>query len=542
MKKYKIVVTVLVCIIMVLTTGAVPAAISFESDETIYVKIASDGDIESIDMVTKVSGADDVYTIYGELADIKTLTEGAVYKQEEEKIIWDLSGTKGDFYFQGKITKPLPINIKITHYLNGQTVSPEEIVGKAGRYAVKINVDDNPEAEAAQKGRYLVQIQIQVDSSKMKNINAQEAFAITTGKFIQLVWTVMPGESGEVLLEYDTETLETGNITITLAEYQTAIPKDFLILAENIGTMGESLIEVADGTESIYFGLIETETGAKKLYNGMKDLETGSKELKDGFDLYKSGLTDYVNGIGIISENLTGAVEGINNINAGVDRSLYGYEEINGGYSDTTAGLEQLLYLAQELAEGGDSNAVHLAEGLQEAVGALQQINDNFSQANKGLALVNEGLTDANSGLSMLSKGLDSITEKNTKILNGYTELIDGYDRINRAIEASANGIMESENGMKGLSQGLYPIAEAQKIMADGLIKISEGIDDGINNESSIPVSFMDKRNTVESVQFIIVIDGITLSGIDEIEHEETTTKGLALFWERLKALFKNII
>lgn len=44
-------------------------------------------------------------------------------------LVWNAGGE--DIYYQGKSKEELPVSVKLTYYLDGKEISPNELAGKA---------------------------------------------------------------------------------------------------------------------------------------------------------------------------------------------------------------------------------------------------------------------------------------------------------------------------------------------------------------------------------------------------------------------------
>lgn len=100
-------------------------------DETVYVLANADGTIKKIivsDWI-KNSLANDKVEDVTELQNAENIKNDAGYTLGgDNNRVWDAQGQ--DIYYQGTIEKELPVNMSVAYKLDGQPVSPEELVGK----------------------------------------------------------------------------------------------------------------------------------------------------------------------------------------------------------------------------------------------------------------------------------------------------------------------------------------------------------------------------------------------------------------------------
>lgn len=54
--------------------------------------------------------------------------------------VWDAQGN--DIYYQGNIQKELPVGLSVRYYLDGKSVSPEELKGKSGKVTIRFDYEN----------------------------------------------------------------------------------------------------------------------------------------------------------------------------------------------------------------------------------------------------------------------------------------------------------------------------------------------------------------------------------------------------------------
>ena len=124
------------------SVGSVYAAAQ-EKEETVYVKADADGGVNKIIVSNWLKNEDGAQEIKdaSELTDIKNVKGDETFTQEGKEITWQAAGN--DIYYQGETTKELPVGVKITYYLDGREVSPEELAGKSGKVRIRFDYINN---------------------------------------------------------------------------------------------------------------------------------------------------------------------------------------------------------------------------------------------------------------------------------------------------------------------------------------------------------------------------------------------------------------
>ena len=118
-------------------------------EETVYVLSDANGTANEVIVSEWLKNPGGKKTIedYSELSDIENVKGDETFTQNGETITWNADGL--DIYYQGKTKKEVPVDVKITYFLNDKEVSPQEIAGKSG--VVKIRMDyTNKEKQSIQ--------------------------------------------------------------------------------------------------------------------------------------------------------------------------------------------------------------------------------------------------------------------------------------------------------------------------------------------------------------------------------------------------------
>ncbi len=63
------------------------------------------------------------------LKDIKNVKGDETFTENGDKLTWNTEGE--DIYYQGTTDKDLPVSVKLTYYLDGKEVKPDDLKGKA---------------------------------------------------------------------------------------------------------------------------------------------------------------------------------------------------------------------------------------------------------------------------------------------------------------------------------------------------------------------------------------------------------------------------
>lgn len=114
-------------------------------DETVYVNADASGVPQSVTVSDwlKNAGSEEELKDMSRLEDIKNLKGEESFVSDGETLTWKTAGE--DIYYQGTTKEKLPVDVKLTYYLDGKEISPEELKGKSGQ--LKICIDYTNHAE-----------------------------------------------------------------------------------------------------------------------------------------------------------------------------------------------------------------------------------------------------------------------------------------------------------------------------------------------------------------------------------------------------------
>lgn len=108
-------------------------------EETVYVLAKDDGTAGRIIVSEwlKNTGKTKLLADYTELEKVENVKGNEKFQQVNGEGAWKSSGN--DIYYQGEIRKALPVEMKISYYLDGKKVSAKELSGKSGKVTIRFD-------------------------------------------------------------------------------------------------------------------------------------------------------------------------------------------------------------------------------------------------------------------------------------------------------------------------------------------------------------------------------------------------------------------
>lgn len=322
--------------------SAVPDAEIYK-DETVYVLTGADGTVQKIivsDWIKNAIGADSVEDQSG-LSDIEAVKgEGSYTLGGDNTYVWDAQGN--DIYYQGNIEKELPVELAVTYWLDGKTVSPEELAGKSGKVTIRFDYTNQQyeyvEIDGKQEKIYVpfaMLTGILLDNDKFTNVEVSNGKLINDGDRTAIVGIAFPGLQEN--LAVDSEKLEIPDyveitadatdfalgMTVTLATnelFQESGAGDL----DSIGDLRESLGELTDAMNQLM-------DGSSQLYDGLCTLLDKSGELVEGIDQLAAGAKTLKDGVGELDAGASQIADGAAQLYSGLNTLASNNDTLNGG-------------------------------------------------------------------------------------------------------------------------------------------------------------------------------------------------------------------
>ena len=168
---------------------------AYEKEETVYTKTDKDGNV-TYQVVSEHLSSSKKETIndYSDLENIKNISGDEKYIKNGENISWSSKGE--DIFYQGKLSKQLPLKIKTTYKLNGKEVKPSDVDGQKGKVEITFDYINNEVHDY--KGQkiytpFVVVLASTLPSDTNKNITVTNGKVVNNGKNNVIIGLAAPG-------------------------------------------------------------------------------------------------------------------------------------------------------------------------------------------------------------------------------------------------------------------------------------------------------------------------------------------------------------
>ena len=178
-------------------------------DETVYVKTDASGNTKDITVSDWLKNTDGTSSIQdaSDLTDITNVKGDETYAQEDNgDMLWTSDGS--DIYYQGKSNGQLPVDVKITYYLDGQEIAPENLAGKSGKVKIRFDYTNNSKKTVKVNGKeeeiytpFLMASAMILPGDNFKNVEVSNGKVISDGSNNSVVGIALPGLEDSLKLD-----------------------------------------------------------------------------------------------------------------------------------------------------------------------------------------------------------------------------------------------------------------------------------------------------------------------------------------------------
>ena len=409
-----------------------------DKEETVYVVADPDGTPNEVivsDWLKNHSGAATLEDV-SDLKDIENVKGDETFTQGTDgSLTWQADGN--DIYYQGTTDKELPIDMKMTYYLDGKEISPEDLAGKSGKVTIRM---DYTNKEKTEDGVYVpfTAVTGMMLNKNFTNVEVTNGKVVSDGNNQVVVGFAFPGLSES--LDLDSKDLE----DIEIPDYVevTADVEDFSLDMTMTFVMSDILQEL-DVDQDIDLSGIED--AIDSLSDASNQLVDGSKELADGTGSLVDGVKAYTNGVAALKSGIGAYTDGVSQVKSGVDAYTDGVAQVAGGTKqladksgDLKDGITQLVGGAMQIQTyfAGDDGIVNGAKKLSDGVNQLD-------------AALNAGVTDEEA--AQAEQTVNQMFAKDGETYQGIAQQAAGQYKTALTGSSELKGKVED-----GVSQAMY--------------------------------------------------------------------------------------
>lgn len=441
-----------------------------EKEETVYVNADASGKVKSITVSNWLKNGDGA----AELSDVTKLTDvvnvkgDETFTQDGDTYVWAADGN--DIYYQGETSEALPVNVKVTYYLDGQEIDPDELAGKSGKVKIRFDYENLTAQQAVIGGEetelcvpFVAASTLVLDSDKFVNVEVENGKVLSDGKNTIIAGVAMPGlyDSLDLLnLEgfEDVDIPEYVEVTADVTEFELSMTATILMpdvfseldtddmdgfddLKDDIEELNDATYDLIDGCIELDDGVQELKDNMPDLWDGAVELDDGAKELDDGAQELMDGASELGDGAKELRDGAKELDEGVGTLQDGAGRLNDSMPKFTGGVNALAEGLESLQNPMMLGPDGKSGDAEHpyiktsvglLKDGVDSLVAGINGMGTSLEQA---IADNQTQMQAAYSNVVVLTGSLQEAVKEAQETESQLTEL------------AKQMGLLPSESG-----------------------------------------------------------------------------------------------
>lgn len=356
-----------------------------DKDESVYLISDANGNVNKTIVVDHLKNKDKKDTLEdaSNLSDIENVKGKEKFTQSGDKLTWQAGGK--DIYYQGTATEEPPVTQKVTYYLDGKEISPEDLAGKSGKVKIRFDYTNTTSYTETVNGEKQT---VSVPFAAITGLVLGDGFEnieVTNGK-------AEVSDSSSVVLGYALPGLKDslgikdkdldGDVNIPEYMEMTADVENFSMPAAMTFVVNASDYVSTDGidTSDLDDMINDLKDASTQLQDGSKTLAEGTDTLSDGLSTLQSKLGTFASGVGTLQSGLKTYTDGVSTLSGGLNT-------LGNSTGALVSGADKLNSGAGQLASGSAT----LKDGLKTYTDGASELQAGI---NKLYNTLDAGLTD----------------------------------------------------------------------------------------------------------------------------------------------------
>ena len=283
-------------------------------DESVYLISDANGKVYNTIVSDHLTDKDKADTLEDQsnLKDIKNVKGDEEFTQDGDKLTWKAGGN--DIYYQGTTDEEAPVSQKVTYYLDGEEIAPEDMAGKSGKVTIHFDYTNNSSYKETINGKEVevkvpfAAVTAMVLDDSFTNVEVKNGKVQSNGDNNIIIGYALPGIKESLNVE-DSDFVD--NLELPEDFEVTADVKDFkLDTAMTIVMNAGSMVSMEKGDSSSLDDMID------ELSDASTQLKDGSSDLAKGIDTLQSSLADYASGMSELYSKSGDLASGVNTLNS----------------------------------------------------------------------------------------------------------------------------------------------------------------------------------------------------------------------------------
>lgn len=501
-----------------------------DKDESVYLISDANGNVNKTIVVDHLKNKDKKDTLddASNLSDIENVKGKEKFTQSGDKLTWQAGGK--DIYYQGTATEEPPVTQKVTYYLDGKEISPEDLAGKSGKVKIRFDYTNTTSyTETVNGEKQTVSVPFAaitglVLGDGFKNIEVTNGKAEVSNSSSVVLGYALPGlkdslgiKDGDLdgdvnIPEYMEMTADVENFSMPAAmtfvvnasDYVSTDGIDTSDLDDMINDLKDASTQLQDGSKTLAEGTDTLADGLSTLQSKLGTFASGVGTLKSGLKTYTDGVSTLSGGLNTLGNSTGALVSGADKLNSGAGQLASGSATLKDGLKAYTDGASQLNTGLNQL----NDNTGSLATGVTSLNDGAKKLSDGINAANKGAAGVSAGAAQLKTSIDTAKTGADSLAAGAKQVDEGVGQLTQSLSDMPETIKTNINKSLEPLNELNvGTLFKTLGYIDTDKITADN---VSAAADAAVNNAGDIIDALTNMQNQNPSATYNQILVGLS--------------------------------
>lgn len=399
-----------------------------DKDESVYLISDANGNVNKTIVVDHLKNKDKKDTLEdaSNLSDIENVKGKEKFTQSGDKLTWQAGGK--DIYYQGTATEEPPVTQKVTYYLDGKEISPEDLAGKSGKVKIRFDYTNTTSYTETVNGEKQT---VSVPFAAVTGLVLGDGFEnieVTNGK-------AEVSDSSSVVLGYALPGLKDslgikdkdldGDVNIPEYMEMTADVENFSMPAAMTFVVNASDYVSTDGidTSDLDDMINDLKDASTQLQDGSKTLAEGTDTLADGLSTLQSKLGTFASGVGTLQSGLKTYTDGVSTLSGGLNTLGNSTGALVSGADKLNDGAKSLKVGITSVDAGVDS----VQENVNKLNGAAAQISTGASDLDTKAQALAQGASDLNDGVEKLASTVQGMPETVKSSINDTLKQLSSF-------------------------------------------------------------------------------------------------------------------
>lgn len=466
-------------------------------EETVFVISDNTGAVKEMIVSEHLINKENAETLTdaSNLKNIVNVKGDETFTQNGEKLTWQAGGN--DIYYQGTSSEKPPVTQKITYYLDGKEITPEELAGKSGKVTIHYDYTNEKKVKTKIDGKTE---EIYVPFAAISGLILDESFSnieVTNGKLMQdgnksmVLGYALPGLKESLKLE-DSDLAD----DVTIPDYfeVTADVENF-----SLDTTMTVVVNAADYIEKdSESSLSEISDLLNELSDASEQLVDGSAQLADGIGTLNEKMKEFSDGVSTLQDGVKTYTDGAQTLSEGIAKLYESTPELSNGVGTLNTSAST-LYDGVKLLD----STVGKSFTNEEKENLVNQVNETLKEQEKAIKKSAKESVDAQS--TSIKKQAEAAVDAQAENIKGQAEA--AVEAQSESIKSQAEAAVEAQSeSIKSQAEAAVE-AQSESIKSQAEAAVDETFQGG--QYAAIKQQASDQLGSALSVSSAQISDGI---------------------------------